>query len=189
MHYATMCKCIHMKKYVALLRGINVGGNKKVSMQLLKTAFEKLGSSDVATYINSGNVIFNSSETDENKLLHTIEKELEDVFGFSIRVVLRDADNIQKLAHKIPSNWKNDSEMKTDVLFLWEAFDTKDSISYLNAQKDVDMILYIDGALVWHIMRKNYSKSAMHSFIGTPLYKNMTARNVNTVRKLAELMG
>jgi uncharacterized protein (DUF1697 family) len=58
----------------------------------------------------------------------------------------------------------------------------------LATNPDVDNVKYVDGAIVWSIDRKNYNKSAMHKFIGTPLYKHMTARNVNTVRKLGDLM-
>ena len=53
---------------------------------------------------------------------------------------------------------------------------------------NVDTLIYIEGALIWNLRREHYSKSGMNTFIGTPIYKNMTARNVNTVRKLAELM-
>ncbi|MBP9798313.1 DUF1697 domain-containing protein [Candidatus Woesebacteria bacterium] len=174
-----------MKKYIALLRGINVGGNNKVSMQELKKVFEGLVFDDVSTYINSGNVIFSS---DKRVDAEKIENGLEKGFGFSIKVVVRDAENIQKLAKEIPSNWKNDADMKTDVLFLWDEFNKKETIELLNSKENIDTLLYFDGAIVWHILRENYNKSAMHAFIGSVVYKNMTARNVNTVRKLAEML-
>lgn len=179
-----MCYYSFMKKYVALLRGINVGGNNKVSMQELKKIFEKLGFEEVSTYINSGNVIFNASSS-EKGLADAIEKALQKSLGFPIKVVIRDAENIKNLAQKIPSDWKNDADMKTDVLFLWEEFDKKETIELLQIKKAIDTLLYFDGAIVWHILKKNYNKSAMHAFIGSVVYKNMTARNINTVRKLA----
>lgn len=177
----------HTKKYVALLRGINVGGHNKIEMKKLKAVFEGLGYLNVSTYINSGNVIFESEKSPEN-LVSEIERVVQKIFGFAVKTLIRDAKNILKLANKIPSDWKNDSEMKTDVLFLWEEFDAKSSLKLIAVNQSIDRLLYIKGAIVWSIDRKNYGKSGMKKFIGTTLYKNMTARNVNTVRKLAELM-
>ncbi|MHB1089711.1 MAG: DUF1697 domain-containing protein [Ilumatobacteraceae bacterium] len=107
--------------YVALLRGINVGGNKKVEMSKLKKAFESLGFANVTTYINSGNVIFQSNKKDFSQ----IETVLKKSFGFEIKVVIRDVKNIQKLCEKIPCELENNTKQKTDVLFLWDEFDKK----------------------------------------------------------------
>jgi len=178
-----------MTKYVALLRGINVGGNKTVEMGKLKKAFETLGHANVSTYINSGNVIFEAAEKDSAALAEKIEKGLEKQFGFDIKVLVRSAENIKKLCKGIPSDWTNDTEMKTDVLFLWPDFDSKSSLKLIAAKPDIDRLKYIDGAIVWSVERKNYGKSGMAKFIGTQLYKHMTARNVNTVRKLGSLMS
>ena len=172
----------YMTKQVALLRGINVGGNSKVEMPRLKKLFENLGFDNVSTYINSGNVIFDSAGKVDVDL---IEKELEKEFGFSVRVVIHDSQNILDLCKKIPKDWTNDDEQKTDILFLWEKYDNKKSLELIKAT-EVDNLKYLDGAIVWNIKRKDYKKSAMNKFIGTDLYKHMTARNINTVRKLGE---
>lgn len=177
-----------MIKYVALLRGINVGGNNKVAMPKLKKAFESMGFVNVKTYINSGNVIFETDERDLDKLASKIEEYLMKTFHFSLRIVLRDSDNIDKLCKQIPSNWKNDLDQRTDVLFLWNDFDSKKSIELLNINPEVDTVKYIDGAIVWNLKRVDLNKSGMRKFIGTTIYKNMTARNINTLRKIGELM-
>lgn len=174
-----------MKKYVALLRGINVGGNKKVEMLKLRKVFESLGFLNVSTYINTGNVIF---ETNKKDLDSFIEEALIKTFGFEIKVVVRDAKNIQKLCKAIPEDWENNSKQKTDILFLRNEFDNRKSIGLIKA-KQVDTLKYIDGAIVWNVARKDYTKSGMNNFIGTVVYKNMTARNINTVRRLNEMMG
>ena len=77
--------------YVALLRGINVGGNRKVPMADLKDCFEKLGHTEVKTYINSGNVIFTSETSDIQKLREALENEIEKTFGFFVDVLVIDA--------------------------------------------------------------------------------------------------
>lgn len=171
--------------YVALLRGINVGGNKKVSMAELKKVFEKLGYEDVRTYINSGNVIFTSSK----KSFSSIEKALKKAFGFDVAVIVRDAKSIQKLNKAIPATWKNDSKQRTDVLFLWDAYDNKKSLKLFTVKPKIDNLKYVSGAIIWNFDRKNYNKSGMGKMIGTLVYKNLTARNVNTVRKLAAMMS
>ncbi len=176
-----------MTKYVALLRGINVGGNKKVEMTKLKKVFESLGFSSVLTYINTGNVIFETEQKDTKIITEAIEKKLKEHFGFEIRVVVRNANNIQNLCKKIPKEYANNTEQKTDILFLWDEYNTKNSLSLIKTA-NVDILQYIDGAILWNIKRKDYNKSGMNTFIGTVIYKNMTARNINTVRKLAELM-
>ena len=175
-------------KYVALLRGINVGGNSKVEMPKLKALFESLGYTEVKTYINSGNVIFSSDKKTPLSLATTIEKGLEKKFHFAMRVIVRDLPNIKRLCAAIPDAYTNDSEQKTDILFLWEEHDTKKVLPEIKVNPDVDMMTYIKGAIIWHIDRMHYNKSGMHKFIGTEVYKHMTARNVNTVRKLRSLM-
>lgn len=177
-----------MTKYIALLRGINVGGNNKIEMKKLKEVFEKSLFKNVLTYINSGNVIFESEERDEHRLRQKIEAILEENFGFKVRVVIRRANDIEKIDRAIPKDWQNDSKQKTDILFLWEEFDKKETLNLIKKVPGIDNLLYTSGAIVWNVDRKNYSKSGMNDFIGTVVYKNMTARNVNTVRKLARLM-
>lgn len=176
-----------MTSYLALLRGINVGGNKKVPMAELKKLFAKLGYSDVSTYINSGNVLFSSSRKDISAMTKEIEAALEKTFGFEVRTVLRTKENIDVVCKAIPKKYTNDDTQKTDVLFLWDDYDSKATIQKIKTTP-VDTLTYVSGAIIWHLDRKNYTKSGMHDFIGTPVYKNMTARNVNTVRTLSELL-
>lgn len=173
-----------MTTYLALLRGINVGWNKKVEMSRLKACFEEMGFQNVSTYINSGNVIFESEKHD----FSNVEKTLKATFWFEIPVVFRTRESVIELAGRIPSKWQNNEEQKTDILFLWETYDNAESLKLIKTNPEVDHLLYIDGAIAWNIPRAKYNKSKMHDFIGTPLYKNMTARNVNTVRKLANLL-
>jgi len=77
--------------------------------------------------------------------------------------------------------------MRTDVIFLWEKFDKPGVLKQIQINP-VDNVKYIPGALLWNVDSKDYSKSSMQKLIGTELYRNMTIRNVNTVRKLHEIM-
>jgi uncharacterized protein (DUF1697 family) len=174
--------------YLALLRGINVGGKTKVEMPRLKAVFEALGCQDVTTYINSGNVIFSDKRTAKD-LVPLIEAALNKEFKLSLRVVLRDAANLKKLCHKIPSKWTNDGEQKTDVMFLWEEIDSKDILQKIVIKPEIENVLHVDGALVWNIGRQNVTKGSSIKLIKTDVYLHMTVRNVNTVRKLHSLMS
>lgn len=174
-------------KYVALLRGINVGWNKKVDMKELKKLSEKLGFQNVSTYINSGNLFFESEEK-ENAIISALEKWIEKHFGFTVPIVLRNQSQIEAVCAAIPKNWTNDDTMRTDVIFLWNEVNNPDVIKETK-RKDVDTLIYVDGAIIWWLDRNDYAKSGMHDFISTRVYKHMTARNVNTTRKILEIMN
>ncbi len=174
--------------YIALLRGINVGGNNKVEMKRLREVAEKLGFENVKTYINSGNLMFKSGRK-ASDIVKDLERAIEEEFGFYVKVLVRDLENLKKVAKAIPKQWVNDKEMKCDVMFLWEEVDGPKVLEEIKTNPQVDDIKYTSGAVLWKVDRKNYGKSGMNKFIGTRVYKNMTARNCNTVRKLVELMA
>ena len=174
--------------YVALLRGINVGGKNKVAMPRLKRTFEEVGLTDVTTYINSGNVIFKDSRRKPATIISALEKAIEQDFGFQIKLLIRDLAAIRKTIKALPDNWTNDNSMKCDVMFLWDGFDRKDVLDDLKIKPDIEDVVYVPGAIIWRVDRPNVTRSGMIKLVGTELYKGMTIRNCNTVRRLAELM-
>lgn len=175
-------------KYVALLRGINVGGKTRVEMPRLKAAFEALGCTDVSTYINSGNVLFTDARP-ASKLKPLIEKAIKAEFNFDVPVVLRDRANFANLVEKIPAEWTNDKIQKTDVMFLWDEIDNEDIIKEVVVNPKIETALYLPGALAWNISRDKVAGGAVIALIKSDLYTHMTIRNINTVRKLAKLLG
>lgn len=174
--------------YVALLRGINVGGNSKVEMKRLKAVFEEIGHTNISTYINSGNVIFESPEKNDEKLVKKLESEIEKEFGFNIKVVVKSLKEMEVISEKLPDSWENDLDAKTDVMFLWESVDNAKVLDDVIIKPDLDNVVYAKGALLWMVKRKDVTKSGMLRLVGTSLYKQMTIRNVNTFRKLLSLM-
>lgn len=175
--------------YLALLRGINVGGKNKMAMPRLKRTFEEAGLTDVTTYINSGNVIFKDSRRKPSTITSVLEKAIEQDFGFHIKVLLRDQMAIMKTIKALPDNWTNDKTMRCDVLFLWERFDRKDILKGLKIKPDLEDVVYVPGAIIWRVDRANVNRSGLRNLVGSDLYKGMTIRNCNTVRKVAELMA
>ena len=176
--------------YVALLRGINVGGKNRVEMLKLKATFERLGHTDVVTYINSGNVIFTADATPPHQLTQDIEAAIMQDFGFEVPVVLRLREQIQEICRQVPAAWVNDGQtMKTDVMFLWEKYDSPESISLFKHNPEIEHLIYVGGALVWNISREYVNRGSALKMIGTDIYKHLTVRNINTVRKLLALMS
>jgi uncharacterized protein (DUF1697 family) len=175
-------------QYVALLRGINVGGNNRVDMRQLKTCFEHLGLSNVKTYINSGNVIFSDTTYTSAQLVSKLEKEIEQEFGLVVKVLIRDLPNLNKVVQALPDHWVNDDTNKCDVMFLWKNIDSPKILDELPIKKEFEEVKYVPGAVLWCIERKNINKSRMLKIVGTKIYKEMTVRNCNTVRKLVSLM-
>ncbi|TGK90348.1 DUF1697 domain-containing protein [Leptospira bourretii] len=171
-------------KYIALLRGINVGGNRKVEMKKLRTLFESFGYTKVSTYINSGNIIF-ESEDDQKTVLAKIIKAFEKTFEFEIPTLVKTEKEMKKIAKAIPEEWQNDDTQRTDVAYLFPEADSKKIIEELPLKKEFLEIRYIKGAIIWNIKRENVNKSQLAKLISHKLYKVMTIRNVNTARFLA----
>jgi uncharacterized protein (DUF1697 family) len=174
--------------YVAFLRGINVGGKNKVDMKQLKAVFEDEGMTSVRTYINSGNVIFDSTVRSRTRLTQQLEKAIAKRFGLNVAVLLRDLKSMRTLVKAIPSRWTDDKAMRCYVMFLWADVARPSVLKQLQPKPKLDDVLYASGAIVWRVDRKDITRSGMTKLMGTALYKRMTMRSVNTARKLLELM-
>jgi len=173
--------------YVAFLRGVNVGGKGIVSMAAIKEALVAIGLSDVRTYINSGNVIFSTRASGPRELAARIEKALEQHTGMAIKVLVMDHKTLKKVVDAIPRNWVDDKTMRTYVLLLWKQLDDRRILDSLPIKPGVDELRYTPGAVVWRVDRENVGRSQMNRIVGTPLYRNITVRSANTMRKLNEL--
>lgn len=172
-------------KYVALLRGINVGGKNKVEMAVLRALFEAAGFTQVVTYLNTGNVVFEAAVKPD---VEALQKRIAGAFGLNVPVLLLDANAICRIAESIPESWRNDDSQKSDVCYLFPEVDDATIVMKVGCNADVETGLYVPGAFLWNIERKNYSRGSLPKVIGTKLYSSMTVRNVNTARKLAELV-
>src|ERR1700730_13064660 len=173
--------------YVAFLRGVNVGGKSIVSMAAIKEALVALGLSDVRTYINSGNVIFSTRASDVLQLTARIENALEQHTGMAIKVLVMDHKTLKKMVDAIPRKWVDDKTMRTYVLLLWKELDDRSILDSLPTKAGVDELKYTPGAVVWRVDRESVGRSHMSKIVGTPLYKKITIRSANTMRKLNEL--
>ena len=173
-------------KYIVLLRKINAGKENRIDTKSLKQLFELPGYDSVATYINSGNVIFNSQKGKEI-LEKEIDEKLFEHFEHKIQFILKSHDEIKKIADSIPEAWQNNNDQRTDVAYLFAEIDKPNTINELPIKIDFIEIKYVKGAIIWHLKKENLNKSQLNKLISHQHYQYMTIRNVNTARYLAGL--
>lgn len=173
--------------FVALLRAVNVGGNNMISMSSLKQSFETLGFTQVATYINSGNVIFKSKETDARKLERKIEQMLVTDYELGSRVVVRGLSEMAKLVEILPPG-NGDNRWRYNVIFLRHSIDSEKILEELQVKTDIEQVRYHPGTLLWSALVSDLSRSSMVKLTTRKISRDMTVRNLNTTKKLYELM-
>lgn len=171
-------------KYIALLRGLNVGKEKRIDMKDLKRIFESLNFEKVSTYINSGNIFF-ETEKEQKDLDQEVKEILKTEYALVIPTLIKTEEEIKYIANAIPEEWQNNSEEKTDVAYLFSEIDSEEILNELPFNREYIEVSYVKGALLWNVKRKNYNKSQLNKIIGHRLYQFMTVRNVNTARYLA----
>jgi len=175
--------------YVAFLRAVNVGGKSVISMAAISDALVALGLSGVRTYINSGNVIFSTRASGAQQLAARIEKALEQHTGIAIKVLVMDDKTLKEMVAAIPAGWVDDKTMRTYVLLLWKELDDRTILDRLPIKPGVDELRYTPGAVIWRVDRENVGRSQMNRIVGSALYKKITIRSANTMRKLNELIA
>lgn len=178
---------IHMR-YVALLRGINVGGNNKIKMADLKAAVEKAGYTNVITLIQSGNVIFDSAISDQEKLAKHLEQVIQKTFRIVSRVVIRSFPQMKKVIAGTPASWKND-DIRKYVAFIKEPMTASAAAKQIPVREGVDILDVGDGVLYMATKMEGLTKSGYTKIVGTKIYQDMTMRNYNTTLKILALMS
>lgn len=176
-------------KYLALLRGINVGGNNKVAMSELRTCFERAGFARVSTYINSGNIFFESDNTDIVDLVHRCEVAIKDTFGFVVVVMVISQDEYKDAMQHAPIWWADGTlETRSDALFVIPPTTTQEVLDELAKKTSrVDKLGSHGQVVFWTLPMADYGKSVVPKIVGTPIYKRITIRSSTTAKKLLGL--
>lgn len=176
-------------QYVALLRGINVGGNNIIKMADLKTCFESMGFDDVVTYIQSGNVLFKSDEKDKTKLTDRIEKALSKSFEYKPRVVVISYHELKKIVQEAqPGFGKEIDKYRYDVIFLKDPLTAAEAMESVTLKEGVDDAHAGEYVLYFSRLTSRAAQSRLSKIVMLPVYQNMTIRNWNTATKLLALM-
>jgi uncharacterized protein (DUF1697 family) len=165
-----------MKRYVALLRAVNVGGTGKLPMAELRAMFESLGFADVRTYIASGNVVF-ASKLSEKTVKTKLERALETYAGKPVGVLIRTAAELAAVLDANP--FKSAAPNRTVAIFL-DAAPPADMSSGVSGQRTEEIAPGVREIYV------HYADGIANSKLKIAAAKNGTARNMNTVATLAE---
>ena len=176
-------------KYVALLRGINVGGKNMIRMAELKECLSVAGLENVATYIQSGNILFESDETDKAALTGVLEKTITDTFGLNIPAVVLSQQDLEQVVKNVPKDWLQNPEWKYNYVFLMPPYDIDDVVASIGTLKPgIESMTVGEGILYQGMSIKLFGRTTTGKLAGQPVYKLMTIRNHNTVTKLYEMM-
>ena len=175
-----------MTTYIAFLRGINVGAHNRMKMTELRALFESLGYDDVETYIQSGNVVFEASESDEKALREDIHDAIEDVFGYDISVMIRTGTELQDVVTGQPFDVSAEDGIKHYVTFLHVEPTDEQVEALLDAQNEAESFV-VSGREVYSELDKDALGDGRFTDAGKVLGMEATRRNwdvVTAVRKM-----
>jgi uncharacterized protein (DUF1697 family) len=175
--------------YVALLRGINVGGKNLIKMPALKACFEANGFEDVATYIQSGNVLFTSPAIPSADLTRRIERMLAEAFDYVPTVVVRNRKQMRAIVDRAPKRFGAEpATYRYDVIFLKEPLAAKVALKSVPTKPGVDEAHAGTGVLYFSRLDARAAQSRLSKIVSSPIYPSVTIRNWNTTTKLLTLM-
>lgn len=175
-------------RFLALLRGINVGGKNVIRKQELKRCFEDLGFGSVRTYIQSGNILFRAGETRVKTLTRTIEKGLSERFSYTTQAVVLSYQQYAFSVAAASEDWGNDDKRQHNALFTLGDLQPEEVIPELPPLKaELETVTTGPGVIFWSASKKHLSRTTMMKLSALPVYKQLTVRNHNTVLKLRDL--
>lgn len=178
-----------MTQYVALLRGINVGGNNLIKMTELARCFEKQGFQGVKTYIQSGNVIFEAGSSAPGKVVRGLEAAILKTFDCRASVAIRSKAEMKSIVADAPKGFgKQPEKYRYDVIFLLEPLTAKGALKDVPLREGVDQAFAGSGVLYFSRLVAKATQSKLPKVASMPMYKSMTIRNWNTTTKLLSLM-
>ena len=174
--------------FLALLRGINVGGQNVISKAELIRCFEDLGYAGVRTYIQSGNVLFLAGETRIAEITRAVETRLSERLGQPVRAVVLTRARYRAAVRAAPAGWGRDDDRKHNALFTLRGITPRRAVAQLPLLKsDIESAAVGPGVVFWSISKEHQTRTAWMKLAATPVYQQVTIRNHRTVFRLLEL--
>lgn len=176
-----------MKRYIALLRGINISGKNKIAMSELKKGFTELGFAEVTTYLNSGNVIFLSDVDDENIISNKIELMIKEKFDLDIPVFIILQEKLKELLNNAPDWWGDDNkEIYDNLIFIMPPLSYEEIYNEIgNPKAEYEKVYNYKNVIFWSFSRKDYQKTNWWAKTASSnISDKITIRTANTVRKI-----
>jgi uncharacterized protein (DUF1697 family) len=175
-------------RYVALLRGINVGGKNLIPMAGLREAFTEAGARDVTSYIQSGNVLFEGDD-DGDAWVRRLEQALAKRFDYHGRVTLRSDGQLRDIVASAPRGFGEDpATYRSDVLFLLGPSTATEVAAQIRTRDGVDTMDIGPGVIYHQRLIARATQSLLSKVIGTPVYQEMTIRNWRTTTTLLRML-
>jgi len=181
-----------MEKYVALLRGINVGGKNVIRMAELRECVEKEGFREVETYIQSGNVVFElprGEKMEVGELESRLEKALGKAFEYKSTVVVRSREEIKKVLEQVPAEWKKLKDIRCYIAFVKAPITVAEVAEQVEPREGVDQVKVGRGVVYLTTLMSGLTKSGFTKLIGKRIYKQVTMRNYRTTMKIGQMVG
>lgn len=178
-----------MVKYIALLRGINISGKNKIAMKELKSELEKYGYLNVTTFLNSGNVIFNSNDNKEN-IANNIHLIIKNKFNLEIPIYITTSLELEDILNNNPNWWgTNNKEIYDNIIFIIPPTKYDEVYKVVGEPKEnIEKIKEYNNIIFWSYDLKEYRKSNWWTkTISTSISNKITIRTANTMRKILEL--
>ncbi|HUS04825.1 MAG TPA: DUF1697 domain-containing protein [Bryobacteraceae bacterium] len=177
-------------KYLALLRGINVGGKNIVKMPDLRACFERLSLNNVTTYIQSGNVLFDTGFRNPGTLSNVIEEAVTAEFGWTSLVVIVPEKQIERVVKLAPPGFgAHPAQCRYDVVFIKRPLRARHILPTISLHDEVDEACEGNGVLYFTRLKEKSTQSHLRRLINNPAYRSMTIRNWNTTTELYRLMN
>jgi len=179
-----------LEKYIALLRGVNISGKNKVSMPLLKLAFEEIGFVNVSTYINSGNILFSTNENDRTKLIDLCQSIISEKFLLNIPVTIVSLNELSDILENTPKWWdiNSDKEIINQVIFLIPPTTIEEVYKAVGEEKpEYEKVQHYKNVIFWSAPRATLSKTRWYKIASSSVNKKVTIRNARTIKKILTL--
>lgn len=178
-----------MMKYIALLRGVNISGKNKIAMKELKSELENYVYLNVTTFLNSGNVIFNSNDNKEN-IANNIHLIIKNKFNLEIPIYITTSLELEDILNNNPNWWgTNNKEIYDNIIFIIPPTKYDEVYNVVGEPKEnIEKIKEYNNIIFWSYDLKEYRKSNWWTkTISTSISNKITIRTANTMRKILEL--
>jgi uncharacterized protein (DUF1697 family) len=175
-------------KYLALLRGINVGGNNIIKMSDLILAVEKIGFRNVVTYIQSGNIIFESDITNVSEIENRLKAALAKSFDYRSRLIIKSHEQMKQIIKEVPDEWRKSTNLRCYIAFISEMLRPESLVPQIEVNPSVDSLKPGPGVLYMTTLLSGLTRSRFSKIITNEFYKEITIRNYNTAGKILSLM-
>ena len=175
--------------YVALLRGINVGGKNITKMAALKACLEEAGLDRVETFIQSGNVVFETRQKSLARLTAQIDAAIAAALGIDPRVVVLSRDRLKAVLDGAPVGWQSRTDLRKNIAFLRPAVTAALALKEVDVRPGVDAVESGEGVLYLSTTLRDVGKSRLSRIVMKPVYQQMTIRTYGTCQKLQSLIA